>query len=83
MSTVSAVCLSVVNIAKYLLQPAFGNFASMFGDRIAVWYDTDLQQPTNAKILQSLEQASAQQDMNRSLLRITYILQQGWLACFS
>ncbi|TBU33470.1 inositol hexakisphosphate-domain-containing protein [Dichomitus squalens] len=32
--------------------------------------------PANAKILQSLEQASAQQDMNRSLLRITYILQQ-------
>ncbi|KAI0768012.1 inositol hexakisphosphate-domain-containing protein [Trametes elegans] len=34
------------------------------------------QTPTNAKILQALEQASAQQDMNRSLLRITYILQQ-------
>ncbi|KAI8980087.1 inositol hexakisphosphate-domain-containing protein [Trametes punicea] len=34
------------------------------------------QAPTNAKILQALEQASAQQDMNRSLLRITYILQQ-------
>ncbi|KAI0360175.1 hypothetical protein OH77DRAFT_1394828 [Trametes cingulata] len=34
------------------------------------------QPPTNAKILQALEQASAQQDMNRSLLRITYILQQ-------
>ena len=33
-------------------------------------------QPTNAKILQALEQANAQQDMNRSLLRITYILQQ-------
>ncbi|KAI0635643.1 inositol hexakisphosphate-domain-containing protein [Trametes polyzona] len=34
------------------------------------------QAPTNAKILQALEQASVQQDMNRSLLRITYILQQ-------
>ncbi|CDO71831.1 hypothetical protein BN946_scf184939.g55 [Trametes cinnabarina] len=34
------------------------------------------QTPTNVKILQALEQASAQQDMNRSLLRITYILQQ-------
>ncbi|KAI0330242.1 hypothetical protein GY45DRAFT_1323965 [Cubamyces sp. BRFM 1775] len=34
------------------------------------------QPPTNAKILQALEQASAQQDMNRSLLRITYILQE-------
>ncbi|KAH9856633.1 inositol hexakisphosphate-domain-containing protein [Lenzites betulinus] len=34
------------------------------------------QPPTNAKIMQALEQASAQQDMNRSLLRITYILQQ-------
>ncbi|KAH9945040.1 inositol hexakisphosphate-domain-containing protein [Epithele typhae] len=32
--------------------------------------------PTNAKILQALEQANAQQDMNRSLLRITHILQQ-------
>ncbi|KAI9061062.1 hypothetical protein FKP32DRAFT_1576534 [Trametes sanguinea] len=39
--------------------------------------DDSSQQPTNAKILQALEQASAQQDMNRSLLRITYILQQG------
>ena len=26
--------------------------------------------------MQALEQANAQQDMNRSLLRITYILQQ-------
>ncbi|EIW57292.1 uncharacterized protein TRAVEDRAFT_59033 [Trametes versicolor FP-101664 SS1] len=34
------------------------------------------QAPTNAKILQAFEQASAQQDMNRSLLRITHILQQ-------
>ena len=36
----------------------------------------DRYQPTNAKIMQALEQANAQQDMNRSLLRITYILQQ-------
>ena len=28
------------------------------------------------KIMQAMEQASAQQDMNRSLLRITHILQQ-------
>ncbi|KAI0072968.1 hypothetical protein K474DRAFT_1723915 [Panus rudis PR-1116 ss-1] len=33
-------------------------------------------QLTDTKIQQSLEQASAQQDMNRSLLRITYILDQ-------
>ncbi|THH21421.1 hypothetical protein EW146_g157 [Bondarzewia mesenterica] len=32
--------------------------------------------PNEAKIMQALEQASAQQDMNRSLLRLTYIMQQ-------
>ncbi|KAK7690552.1 hypothetical protein QCA50_005650 [Cerrena zonata] len=33
-------------------------------------------QVTDTRILQSLEQASQQHDLNRSLLRITYILQQ-------
>ncbi|KAH9928428.1 inositol hexakisphosphate-domain-containing protein [Amylocystis lapponica] len=33
-------------------------------------------QPSNARLLQVLEQASVQQDLNRSLLRITSILQQ-------
>ncbi|KAI0317069.1 inositol hexakisphosphate-domain-containing protein [Amylostereum chailletii] len=32
--------------------------------------------PNETKVLQALEQASAQQDMNRSLLRLTHILQQ-------
>ncbi|PCH42051.1 hypothetical protein WOLCODRAFT_119866, partial [Wolfiporia cocos MD-104 SS10] len=33
-------------------------------------------QPSSMKIVQALEQVSVQQDLNRSLLRITYILQQ-------
>ncbi|KAI0027879.1 inositol hexakisphosphate-domain-containing protein [Vararia minispora EC-137] len=32
--------------------------------------------PSEAKVMAALEQASAQQDMNRSLLRLTYVLQQ-------
>ncbi|EIM91392.1 uncharacterized protein STEHIDRAFT_153038 [Stereum hirsutum FP-91666 SS1] len=32
--------------------------------------------PNEAKIVQALEQANAQQDLNKSLLRLTYILQQ-------
>ncbi|KAK7006097.1 inositol hexakisphosphate-domain-containing protein [Favolaschia claudopus] len=33
-------------------------------------------QETESRILQALEQASAQQDLNKSLLRLTYLLQQ-------
>ncbi|KAA1467713.1 hypothetical protein DENSPDRAFT_832824 [Dentipellis sp. KUC8613] len=32
--------------------------------------------PSEARVIQALEQANAQQDMNKSLLRLTYILQQ-------
>ncbi|KAI0707157.1 inositol hexakisphosphate-domain-containing protein [Earliella scabrosa] len=46
------------------------------GSRSGISTPSGMSPPTNAKILQSLEQANAQHDMNRSLLRITYILQQ-------
>ncbi len=34
-------------------------------------------QQMESRILHSLEQASAQQDLNKSLLRLTYLLQQS------
>ncbi|OBZ72108.1 Paladin [Grifola frondosa] len=45
------------------------------GSRSGISTPSGLQPSTN-KIMQSLEQASVQQDLNRSLLRITYILQE-------
>ncbi|KAI0749707.1 inositol hexakisphosphate-domain-containing protein [Daedaleopsis nitida] len=50
--------------------------AKSAGSRSGINTPSGMSPPTNAKIMQSLEQANAQQDMNRSLLRITYILQQ-------
>ncbi|KAI0701909.1 inositol hexakisphosphate-domain-containing protein [Cerioporus squamosus] len=50
--------------------------AKSVGSRSGVSTPSGMSPPTNAKIMQALEQANAQQDMNRSLLRITYILQQ-------
>ncbi|RPD74988.1 hypothetical protein L226DRAFT_508637 [Lentinus tigrinus ALCF2SS1-7] len=46
------------------------------GSKSGISTPSGMSPPTSAKILQALEQANAQQDMNRSLLRITYILQQ-------
>lgn len=39
-------------------------------------YNTPTQSQTEARILMALEQASVQQDLNKSLLRLTYLLQQ-------
>ncbi|TFK90507.1 hypothetical protein K466DRAFT_660775 [Polyporus arcularius HHB13444] len=50
--------------------------AKSVGSKSGVSTPSGMSPPTNAKIMQALEQANAQQDMNRSLLRITYILQQ-------
>lgn len=40
-----------------------------------------IQPATDMKVAQALENASAQQDLNRSLLRLTYVLQQ--CVCYS